>query len=180
MARSMTSRKRLLRGASAIMIVLGAGHLSLLTLFSFDAITGWANRGLWAAVPLDLSDATTTTESFKNEVTFWAGPGSFAVPLVLLGCLIWHLAGRGVSVPAGFGWAVAVWSAVGGILLVPSPYFAGVVAGALVIAAAGNDSSRAVTIAGMSTAEPAAGHFSVPTNNDPDSQRESGPSRSGH
>lgn len=168
-----------LRWASGIMIVLGAGHLSLLTLFSLDSITGWADRGLWAAVPLDLTD-TGTTESLRNDVTFWAGPGSFAVPLILLGCLIWHLAGRGVAVPAGFGWAVAVWSAVGGVLLVPSPYFAGVIAGALVIAAARNDSSRAATIAGMSTTEPAGSNSPVTTNNGPDSQRESGPSRSAH
>lgn len=139
----MKSTKRLLRAASTIMIVLGAGHLSLLTLFASDAVTGWADRGLWAAVPLDLTD-TGTTETLRNEVTFWAGPGSFAVPLILLGALIWHLAGRGVTVPAGFGWAVAVWCAVGGVLLVPSPYFAGVVAGVLVIVA---DSSRAATIA---------------------------------
>jgi hypothetical protein len=135
---------RLLRWASGIMIFLGAGHLSLLTLISWDQFTGWFDRGLWAAVPLDLSDSGT---DLRNEVTFWAGPGSFAVPLVLLGCLTWHLAGRGVTVPAGIGWAVAVWSALAGVLLVPSPYFAGVVAGALVIAAARNDSSAPATIA---------------------------------
>jgi len=71
--------------------------------------------------------------SLRNEVTFWAGPGSFAVPLILLGCLVWHLAGRGVRVPAWVGWALAAWCLVGGVLLVPSPYFAGTVAGALVV-----------------------------------------------
>lgn len=134
----MTSRKRLLRWASGIMFVLGVGHLSLLALIAGEAITGWVDRGMWAAVPLVLADggAAPTVESLRNTVTFWAGPGSFAAPLVLLACLTWHLAGRGVAVPAGVGWALAAWCALGGVLLVPSPFFAGVVSGALIIVAA--------------------------------------------
>jgi hypothetical protein len=76
-------------------------------------------------------------ESLQNRLTFWAGPGSFAVPLILLGCLTsaWHLAGRGVAIPAGIGWGIAAWCCVGGVLLVPSPYFAGIISGALIILA---------------------------------------------
>ncbi|MFD7626969.1 hypothetical protein ACFV7Q_13210 [Streptomyces sp. NPDC059851] len=130
--------KRLVRWASGILIGLGVGHLSLLAFAAREDIAGWADRGVWAAVPLALTDgaADPTVESLQNGVTFWAGPGSFAVPLVLLGCLMWHLAGRGVAVPAGIGWGLAAWCTVGGVLLVPSPYFAGTVAGALVVLAA--------------------------------------------
>ncbi|MFE3458255.1 DUF6463 family protein [Nocardiopsis aegyptia] len=127
--------KRLLRWASGIMIVLGTGHLSLLAVFSWTDIAGWADRGVWAAVPLDLAGAEVTPAALQNALTFWAGPGSFAVPLILLGCLTWHLAGRGVPVPAWLGWGLAVWCLVGGVLLVPSPYFAGAVAGVLVVLA---------------------------------------------
>ncbi|MFI6796407.1 DUF6463 family protein [Streptosporangium canum] len=142
----MSSRKRLLRWAGGIMIVLGAGHLSLLALAAWEDIAGWAERGMWAAVPLALTDggAVQTAESLQNKVTFWAGPGSFAVPLILLGCLTWHLAGRGVAVPAGIGWALATWCVLGGVLLVPSPFFAGIISGALIILAARKeDRSRA-------------------------------------
>ncbi|MBM0260087.1 DUF6463 family protein [Micromonospora sp. 4G55] len=142
----MNARKRLLRWASGIMLVLGTGHLLLLTLFAWDDITGWVDRGVWAAVPLALTDggADQTVESLQNELTFWAGPGSFAVPLILLGCLTWRLAGRGVAIPAGIGWGLAAWCFVGGVLLVPSPYFAGVIAGALIILATRKeDRSRA-------------------------------------
>nr|WP_281191076.1 DUF6463 family protein [Micromonospora citrea] len=126
-----------MRWASGIMITLGAGHLALLTAFAGEGVGDWVDRGPWAAVPLAPADgADRTAESLRNEVTFWAGPGSFAVPLILLGWLTWHLAGRGVAVPAGIGWALAAWCLVGGVLLVPSPYFAGVVAGALVVLAA--------------------------------------------
>ncbi|WP_431957283.1 DUF6463 family protein [Nocardia lijiangensis] len=134
----MNSRKRLLRWASGILLVLGAGHLFLLALLAWDDVTGWVDRGIWAAVPLAPTDGgdDPTVESLQNEVTFWAGPGSFAVPFILLGCLIRHLAGRGVAVPAWIGWGLAAYCVVSGVLLVPSPYFAGAVAGALVIVAA--------------------------------------------
>ncbi|WP_433271513.1 DUF6463 family protein [Actinosynnema sp. CS-041913] len=133
----MNTGKRLLRWASGIMLVLGAGHLSLLTLFAPEDIAGWAERGLWAAVPLGLTDdAGPTVERLQNAVTFWAGPGSFSVPLILLACLVWHLAGRGVAVPAWVGWGLAAWCVVGGVLLVPSPFFAGAVAGAFIVVAA--------------------------------------------
>ena len=128
----------MLRWASGIMLVLGTGHLLLATLFAWEHITGWVDRGVWAAVPLapTTGSGDQTVESLRNQVTFWGGPGSFAVPLILLGCLTWHLAGRGVAVPAGIGWGLAAWCLVGGVLLVPSPYFAGVISGALIILAA--------------------------------------------
>lgn len=129
----MNARMRLLQWASGIMLVLGTGHLLLLTLLAWQGITGWVDRGVWAAVPLVPADATVA--SLQNRVTFWAGPGSFAVPLILLGCLTWHLAGRGVAIPAGIGWGLAAWCFLGGVLLVPSPYFAGIISGALIILA---------------------------------------------
>ncbi|CAL9469564.1 hypothetical protein SUDANB121_02821 [Nocardiopsis dassonvillei] len=125
-----------LRWASAIMIVLGVGHLTLLAVLSWADIAAWAERGLWAAVPLEAGATDLTAAELRNEVVFWAGPGSFSVPLALLGTLLWHLAGRGVAVPAWVGWGVAVWCVVGGILLVPSPYFLGAAAGLLVVLAA--------------------------------------------
>jgi len=142
----MSASKRLLRWASGIMLALGTGHLLLLTLAAWEGMTSWVDRGVWAAVPLTLTNSGTdqTVESLQNEVTFWAGPGSFAVPLILLGCLTWHLAGRGVAIPAGIGWGLAAWCFVGGVLLVPSPYFAGTISGVLIILATRKeDRSRA-------------------------------------
>ncbi|MFC5820630.1 DUF6463 family protein [Nonomuraea harbinensis] len=97
-------------------------------------VAGWVDRGMWAAVPL-LADGP-AVESLRNKVTFWGGPGSFGVPLILLGSLTWRLARRGVAVPAGIGWALALWCALGGVLLVPSPFFAGIVPGVLIVLAA--------------------------------------------
>jgi hypothetical protein len=132
------SRTRLLRWASGIIVTLGVGHLILLTSTTWADMAGWAEQGLWAAVPLDFAGegAGQAMASLRSKITFWAGPGGFAVPLILLGALIWHLAGREVRVPAGIGWALGAWCLVGGVLLVPSPFFAGVVSGVLIIVAA--------------------------------------------
>ncbi|WP_454194498.1 DUF6463 family protein [Nocardia sp. Marseille-Q1738] len=132
----MNSRTRLLRWASGIMLVLGTGHLILLVLAAWDEITGWVDLGIWAAVPLMDGNAVQTVESLQSKVTFWGGPGSFAVPLILLGFLTRHLAGRGVGVPAGIGWGIAAWCALGGVLLVPSPFFVGIIPGVLIVLAA--------------------------------------------
>ncbi|TXK35545.1 DUF6463 family protein [Nonomuraea sp. C10] len=125
---------KLLRWAGGIMIVMGAGHLAVLATTAWPDVAGWVDRGMWAAVPL-LADGP-AVESLRNKVTFWGGPGSFGVPLILLGSLTWHLARRGVAVPAGIGWALALWCALGGVLLVPSPFFAGIVPGLLIVLAA--------------------------------------------
>ena len=128
------NQKTLLRWASGIMVVLGAGHLALLSLMSGKVIAAWGQRGLWATVPLGPETAP-TVDSLINKVVFWAGPGSFSAPLILLGALTWQLANRGVAVPAAIGWGLAGWCIVGGVLLVPSPFFVGAIAGILIVVA---------------------------------------------
>lgn len=70
----MNSRKRMLRWASGIMLVLGIGHLSLLALVASEDIAGWVGRGIWAAVPLELTGGGTvqTLASLQNKLAFWA------------------------------------------------------------------------------------------------------------
>ncbi|ONM48846.1 hypothetical protein B0T44_04260 [Nocardia donostiensis] len=118
----------MLRWASAIMITLGVGHLVILVLTAGQHIGTWVGRGLWSTVPFLDRDAA----SVDDAVTFWSGPGGFAVPLILLGCLLWHLAKRGVPIPAGIGWVLMTWGLLDGVLLGPSPFFAAIVPGALI------------------------------------------------
>ena len=126
----------MIRWAAAILVTLGVGHLTILSVVFSDKLANWVDQGLWAAVPLMGGDGEPTVASLQNSVTFWGGPGSFAVPLILLGCLLWILAGRGVAIPAAIGWALAAWCVVGGVLLVPSPFFGGVISGLLIVMAA--------------------------------------------
>ena len=64
----MNSGKRMLRWASGIMLVLGAGHLSLLALLTWENVSGWADRGLWAAVPLLDGGAVPTVASLQTRM----------------------------------------------------------------------------------------------------------------
>ena len=136
------------RIAAAIMILIGAGHF--VTLVAFGAGAGpsmlrWVDEGLWAAVPVTLGPAPTAA-ALENEVTFWAGLGSFSVPLTALGGLLWAQASRGISPPRWVGWTMIAWFGVNTALLVPSPSVLGVVAGALLfLCARGVPSTPLVT-----------------------------------
>jgi hypothetical protein len=68
-------------------------------------------------------------EGFVNTVTldpsadrlavaeaFWFSPGSFGVPLLLLGCLVTWLARRGQRVPGLLGCGVLAWAVLLGLL----------------------------------------------------------------
>jgi hypothetical protein len=122
------SPKFLQRIGAALLIMLGVGHLILITIFQGSKMLDWVAHGLWAAVPLRVGTQP-SVEVLQNAVVFWASVGSFAIPSILLGVFQWTLAGRGVTTGAWLGWAVIIWFALLSLLLVPSPGILGVVAG---------------------------------------------------
>ncbi len=124
---------RQLSWASGLMIALGVGHMVGSVIIDWSRVVDWLADGLWATVPL-VPDRTVAEQAVV--ASFWGGVGSFGVPLVLLGLLVRHLAVRGVPVPAWVGWGTAGWCVLGGIMLVPSPFFVGVVPGLLIVLAA--------------------------------------------
>ena len=128
------NRRRMLQTASGILVFLGIGHLVLASVLTSATLTNWINNGMWAAVPLMGSFAEPGTA--RNALAFWAGLGSFAVPLATLGLLVWHLASRSIPVPAFVGWIIAVWCLAGALILVPSPFLLGAAAGVLLVLAA--------------------------------------------
>ncbi|MGW4502535.1 DUF6463 family protein [Micromonospora sp. NPDC004336] len=65
---------------------------------------------------------------------FWALPGSFVVPLVLLGLLVARLGRRGERAPAYVGWALGGWAAGCALLIGPSGFLLGFVPAGLLIA----------------------------------------------
>ncbi|MDO3703168.1 DUF6463 family protein [Micromonospora sp. C28SCA-DRY-2] len=65
---------------------------------------------------------------------FWALPGSFVVPLVLLGLLLARLGRRGERAPAHVGWALGGWAAGCALLIGPSGFLLGFVPAGLLIA----------------------------------------------
>jgi hypothetical protein len=133
---SSTSRARTtVRVAAGILVTLGVGHLALTGAVAGARMAGWVESGLWGAVPLRLG-ADPGETALRDSAAFWSGLGSFAVPLVTLGLLLWWLSGRGIVPPAFVGWTLAAWFVVGGVVLVPSPMVVGALAGLLLVVAA--------------------------------------------
>jgi len=128
------NRRRLLQTASGILVFLGTGHLVLASFITSETLTNWVDNGVWAAVPLVGGFAEPSAA--RNALAFWAGLGSFAVPLAALGLLVWHLASRSIAIPAFVGWIIAIWCLAGALILVPSPFILGAAAGFLVVLAA--------------------------------------------
>jgi hypothetical protein len=132
---SVMIRRRLVRAASLIILTIGVGHLAITTVVSVPQLRAWLASGLWAAVPF-LQAGAPTVESLRSEVAYWSGLGGFAVPVILIALMLWWVDGQGLRVPAWVGWAIAGWSVIGTVLLVPSPWALGVVAGILLVIAA--------------------------------------------
>jgi len=138
LTRSVASRaRRLQQIAASTFMALGGGHLLLAFALEADVVRGWLGDGLWATVPLL---ARRTVEGLENGLAFWAGLGSFAVPLLVAGGLLWWLADRDLIAPTWVGWVLCGWFTLGTVLLVPSPMPVGLAAAiALILASRSRD-----------------------------------------
>jgi len=77
-------------------------------------------RDVWAQIIDEGFVNTVTLEPSVDRLAvaeaFWFSPGSFGVPLLLLGALVTRLARRGERVPGWLGWGVGAWAALLGLL----------------------------------------------------------------
>ncbi|MFJ7266321.1 DUF6463 family protein [Streptomyces sp. NPDC099050] len=111
-------------GRSAVAI--GVLHTALFAVVSRPQWGGWLSGELRGA------DPDTHAESAS---LFWALPGGFAVPLILLGLLLSRMARTGQEVPRYVGWALAGWVVLAGWILGPSGFPLGLVPAVLLIVA---------------------------------------------
>jgi hypothetical protein len=102
--------------AGYILIVDGIVHLLLGIIGTLIAIperwTTIARAGFWnTIVPPWIN------EDISLQLTFWKQPGSFAIPLSILGCLIvWNAAQRH-ALPSFLGWLVLVFALIHCIMM---------------------------------------------------------------
>ncbi|MEU4443255.1 DUF6463 family protein [Actinosynnema sp. NPDC050801] len=77
-------------------------------------------REVWARIVDDGFPHTVTSDPSPDRLAvaeaFWFGPGSFGVPLLLLGALVTWLVRRGAHVPGWLGWGVGAWAVLLGLL----------------------------------------------------------------
>jgi hypothetical protein len=113
--------------AGRILVILGVMHLVGLGAQNTEHVDDWFTGALWG-LPRDQF-----VEPSGANGAFWIVVGSFAVPLLLLGTLISHLARRGVVVPQSVGWGLAVWCTVGAVILEPTPMLLGLIPAVLLV-----------------------------------------------
>ena len=86
-------------------------HLAAAALMRGEIWSQIVDEGFVNTVALDPS-----ADRLAVAEAFWFSPGSFGVPLLLLGCLVTWLARRGQRVPGLLGCGVVAWAVLLGLL----------------------------------------------------------------
>ncbi len=89
----------------------GAFHTAVAALMRSDVWAQILDEGFFGTVPLEPS-----ADRLAVAEAFWFSPGSFGVPLLLLGSLVTWLTRRGVRVPGWLGCGVVGWAVLLGLL----------------------------------------------------------------
>ncbi|MFF5210559.1 DUF6463 family protein [Streptosporangium sp. NPDC000396] len=129
-ARSESGRARTLSvWAGGISAAIGVVHTV------FFSIKTWPQWGDWISGGLHGTDTLKDPAVLASARDFWSLSGSFAVPLILLGLLISHMARTGQKIPSYLGWALGVWVLVNAWILEPSGFPLGIIPVALLLLA---------------------------------------------
>jgi hypothetical protein len=89
----------------------GLFHTVVAALMRHEVWAQIADEGFLNTVSLEPS-----ADRLPMAEAFWFSPGSFGVPLLLLGALTTWLTRRGERVPGWLGWGIAAWAVLIGLL----------------------------------------------------------------
>jgi hypothetical protein len=103
--------RRLTLSGGVLAVFAGILHLIAASLMRRDAWNQIFDDGFVNTVTLDPS-----ADELAVAEAYWFSPGSFGVPLLLLGGLVAWLAWRGQRVPGLLGWGVVAWAVLLGLL----------------------------------------------------------------
>ncbi|MEV7521665.1 DUF6463 family protein [Streptomyces sp. NPDC091371] len=115
--------------AGRSIVVIGAVHI---TVFLFQT---WSIWGDWLTGRLHGTAAIEDPANLESLRLFWSLPGSFAVPLILLGLLLVRMARTGQQVPRYVAVTLTAWVLLSGWILVPSGFPLGLVPAVLLLLA---------------------------------------------
>jgi hypothetical protein len=105
------STRRLTMAGGLLAMAGGVVHVGVAALMRRDVWSQIMDEGFANTVTLDPpADRVPVAEAF------WFSPGSFGVPLLLLGALVTWQARRGQRVPGALGWGVVAWAVLLGVL----------------------------------------------------------------
>jgi hypothetical protein len=100
---------------------IGVGHIAIFT------VQTWSNWGDWLTGRLHGPTAIEDPANVDSLRLFWSLPGSFAIPLILLGLLLIRMARTGQEIPRYVPWTLAAWILISGWILEPSGFPLGLV-----------------------------------------------------
>ncbi|WP_369132554.1 DUF6463 family protein [Modestobacter sp. I12A-02662] len=108
---SRTTAGRLTMAGGLLAVGGGAGH---------TMISAAMRRNVWDQIVADGVVGAISLEPTPDQLAaaeaFWFSPGSFGVPLTLLGSLVVWSTRQGHRVPGSVGWGLAAWAAIIGVL----------------------------------------------------------------
>ncbi|MFI5524466.1 DUF6463 family protein [Streptomyces platensis] len=111
----------MIKWAGWLLVFLGAAHTLLaLTLEGAARHAGeWFSGALWHEGFSDMSPANSA---------LWLSLESFGPPLVVVGLIVLWLDRRGITPPPFIAWALGMWSLVGAVILITTPWPIGLLA----------------------------------------------------
>ena len=122
---------RLRRIAGWALIVICSVHIALFAVLSRDVAAGWL-----------LGDFRNGSGTLASEALFWALPGGFPLPMLVLAGLILWLTRRGVAVPGFVGYGLTLWTVINIVIVPASGFVAALVPCALLVWADVRDRRR--------------------------------------
>lgn len=105
----------MIKWAGRIIAFLGVFHLLTTSFFSFRYADAWFAGELW------FPDGG-LAELGPAGGAFWLTPGSFGVPLALVGLLVMWLDRQGIAPPAFLAWTLGAWVTFSAVIMEPAPW----------------------------------------------------------
>ncbi|WP_143591574.1 DUF6463 family protein [Thermoactinospora rubra] len=93
-------------------VAIGLGHSALGTAMGRQHWAGWLAG--------DLHGGLGSPGAPESKLAFWAVPGGFAIPLILLGLLAVGRAREGRPLPRYVGWTLLAWAVFGAYVMFPT------------------------------------------------------------
>jgi hypothetical protein len=125
---SVSLARTLTAWAGRLIVGIATLHIVFFVVVSWDYLPGWVTGDLWVIEPFDAPIS-------QSQAHFWALPGSFAVPLLVLGAVIVRSAREDRALPAYVTWTITAWIVTCALVLEPSGFALGLVPAGLLVAA---------------------------------------------